>query len=42
MVKVKGKYFKKKYRSGDILRNVNAMIYFKLNLKLETIKITLL
>jgi len=29
MVKVQEKYSKTKYRPTDMLRNVNAMIYFK-------------
>jgi hypothetical protein len=42
MVKVKETFFKTKYRPADMLHNVDAMIYFKLNYNsnLEIIKIT--
>jgi hypothetical protein len=35
MVKEKEKYFKAKYRPADILLNINAMRYFKLELQLK-------
>jgi len=35
MLEAKEKYFKTKYRPTGILRNVNAMIYFKFKLQLK-------